>query len=78
MAENDNLVSLTDRPKKVKKKPFIARTARRVEIEFKQSQIKIEMRAIKIKRGLESNKIQNDQKTDDATKQEILQKLNDR
>ena len=77
MAENDNLVSLTDRPKKVKKKPFIARTARRVEIEFKQSQIKIEMRAIKIKRGLESNKIQNDQKTDDATKQEILQKLND-
>jgi hypothetical protein len=77
MAENDNLVSLTDRPKKVKKKPFIARTARRVEIEFKQSQIKIEMRAIKIKRGLESNKIQNDQKTDDTTKQEILQKLND-
>jgi hypothetical protein len=77
MAENDNLVSLTDRPKKVKKKSFIARTARRVEIEFKQSQIKIEMREIKIKRGLESNKIQNNQKTDDATKQEILKKLND-
>ena len=77
MAENDNLISLTDRPKKVKKKPFIARTARRVEIEFKQSQIKIEMREIKIKRGLESNKIQNDQKTDDTTKQEILKKLND-
>jgi len=77
MAENDNLIPLTDRPKKVKKKPFIARTARRVEIEFKQSQIKIEMREIKIKRGLESNKIQNDQKTDDTTKQEILKKLND-
>jgi len=77
MAENDNLISLTDRPKKVKKKPFIARTARRVEIEFKQSQIKIEIREIKIKRGLESNKIQNDQKLDDTTKQEILKKLND-
>jgi len=77
MAENDNLVPLTDRPKKVKKKPFIARTARRVEIEFKQSQIKIEMREIKIKRGLESNKVQNDQKLDDTTKQEILKKLND-
>jgi hypothetical protein len=77
MAENDNLIPLTDRPKKVKKKPFIARTARRVEIEFKQSQIKIEMREIKIKRGLESNKIQNDQKIDDTTKQEILKKLND-
>jgi hypothetical protein len=77
MAENDNLVSLTNRPKKVKKKPFIARTARRVEIEFKQSQIKIEMREIKIKRGLEFNKIQNDLKIDDNTKQEILKKLND-
>jgi hypothetical protein len=77
MAENDNLVSLTNRPKKVKKKPFIARTARRVEIEFKQSQIKIEMREIKIKRGLEFNKIQNDLKIDDITKQEILKKLND-
>jgi hypothetical protein len=77
MAENDNLVSLTNRPKKVKKKPFIARTARRVEIEFKQSQIKIEMREIKIKRGLEFNKIQNDLKIDDTTKQEILKKLND-
>lgn len=76
MAESDNLISLTDRPKKVKKKPWIVRTARRVEIEFAQAQIKIEMREIKIKRGLEYNKTQNNQEFDEETKAQIIENLN--
>jgi hypothetical protein len=75
MAESDNLISLTDRPKKVKKKPFIVRTARRIEIESTQAQIKIEMREIKIKRGLEYNKIQNNQEFDEETKTRIVENL---
>jgi hypothetical protein len=75
MAESDNLISLTDRPKKVKKKPFIVRTARRIEIESTQAQIKIEMREIKIKRGLEYNKIQNNQEFDEETKTKIVENL---
>jgi hypothetical protein len=75
MAENDNLIPLTDKPKKVKKKPWIVRTARRVEIEYTQSQIKIEMREIKIKRGLEYNKTQNNQEFDEETKAKIVENL---
>ncbi len=75
MAEVDNVVSLTDRPKKVKKKPWITRTARRVEIEYLQAQIKIEMRQIKISRGLEYNRIQNNQTIDAPTKKEITDNL---
>jgi hypothetical protein len=75
MAESDNLISLTDRPKKVKRKPFIVRTARRVEIEFIQAQIKIEMREIKIKRGLEYNKTKNNQEFDEETKARIVENL---
>jgi hypothetical protein len=75
MAENDNLISLTDKPKKVKKKPWIVRTARRVEIEYAQAQIKIEMREIKIKRGLEYNKTQNNQEFDQERKDEIIKNL---
>lgn len=75
MAEVDNVVSLTDRPKKVKKKPWITRTARRVEIEYLQAQIKIEMRQIKISRGLEYNRIQNNQIIDEPTKKEITDNL---
>lgn len=75
MAENDNLIPLTDKPKKVKKKPWIVRTARRVEIEYAQAQIKIEMREIKIKRGLEYNKTQNDQILDQETKDQIVKNL---
>jgi len=75
MAENDNLIPLTDKPKKVKKKPWIVRTARRVEIEYAQAQIKIEMREIKIKRGLEYNKTQNNQEFDEETKTKIVENL---
>ncbi len=75
MAEVDNVVSLTDRPQKVKKKPWITRTARRVEIEYLQAQIKIEMRQIKINRGLEYNRIQNNQTIDEPTKKEITDNL---
>ena len=75
MAENDNLIPLTDKPKKVKKKPYIVRTARRVEIEYAQAQIKIEMRGIKIKRGLEYNKTKNNQEFDEETKQKIVDNL---
>jgi hypothetical protein len=76
MAESDNLIPLTDKPKKVKKKPWIVRTARRVEIEYAQAQIKIEMREIKIKRGLEYNKTQNNQEFDEETKAKIIENLN--
>jgi hypothetical protein len=75
MAESDNLIPLTDRPKKVKRKPFIVRAARRVEIEYNQAQIKIEMREIKIKRGLEYNKTQNNPEFDDETKAKIIENL---
>jgi hypothetical protein len=75
MAENDNLIPLTDKPKKVKRKPFIVRAARRVEIEYTQAQIKIEMRGIKIKRGLEYNKTQNNQELDEETKAKITENL---
>ncbi len=75
MAENDNLIPLTDKPKKVKKKPFIVRTARRIEIELAQAQIKIEMREIKIKRGLEYNKTKNNQEFDEETKNKIVENL---
>lgn len=75
MAENDNLIPLTDKPKKVKKKPWIVRTARRVEIEYAQAQIKIEMREIKIKRGLEYNKTKNNQEFDEETKNKIVENL---
>lgn len=75
MAENDNLIPLTDKPKKVKRKPYIVRTARRVEIEYAQAQIKIEMREIKIKRGLEYNKTKNNQEFDEETKQKIVDNL---
>jgi hypothetical protein len=75
MAENDNLIPLTDKPKKVKRKPFIVRAARRVEIEYTQAQLKIEMREIKIKRGLEYNKTKNNQEFDEETKQKILENL---
>jgi hypothetical protein len=75
MAENDNLIPLTDKPKKVKRKPFIVRAARRVEIEYAQAQIKIEMRGIKIKRGLEYNKTQNNQEFDEETKAKITENL---
>jgi hypothetical protein len=75
MAESENLIPLTDRPKKVKRKPFIVRAARRVEIEYNQAQIKIEMREIKIKRGLEYNKTQNNPEFDDETKAEIIENL---
>ena len=75
MAESDNLIPLTDKPKKVKKKPWIVRTARRVEIEYAQAQIKIEMREIKIKRGLEYNKTQNNQEFDEETKAKIVENL---
>jgi len=75
MAESDNLISLTDRPKKVKRKPFIVRAARRIEIEYNQAQIKIEMREIKIKRGLEYNKTKNNQEFDEETKNKIVENL---
>lgn len=75
MAENDNLIPLTDKPKKEKKKPWIVRTARRVEIEYAQAQLKIEMREIKIKRGLEYNKTQNNQELDQETKDIITKNL---
>jgi hypothetical protein len=75
MAEKDNLVSLTDRPKKVKRKSFFVRTKRRIEIEYTQAQIKIEMREIKINRGLEYNRIQNNQKWDADFKAKITENL---
>jgi hypothetical protein len=75
MAEKDNLVSLTDRPKKVKRKSFFVRTKRRIEIEYTQAQIKIEMREIKINRGLEYNRIQNNQKWDVDFKAKVTENL---